>query len=382
MTDRVVLHVGTMKSGTTSLQALLFANQGLLAEQGVLVPGRSWADQVRGVRDVIRTHDRSGEAWSALVEEVRGWRGTAVLSMEYLGTFTPKQVAAVVDSFPDRRVEVVVTTRDLNRTLASMWQETIQNGRAWTWRDYRRGAHRARPRPRRRPRHVTEAGRTFWRQQDLVRITRRWGAAAGEGAVSLVAVPPPGAPHAELTARFARVVGFDPSGLLPGEASNASIGAASARLLQQVNARLVELGIPTSAGKPVRKELLAKAVLSRRASSEPKIGLPVARWVRSYAAGMVDQLRADGLRLEGAWCDLVPVAVPGADPSDIETAAVVAAGHDGFHGLRERLAGRGDLTGLPTWPTPAGGEVSEPEAVEALARLVQAALTARGEDRR
>ena len=370
MTRRIVLHVGTMKSGTTSLQALLFANRDLLAEQGVLVPGRAWRDQVRAVRDVIRTGTGEGPHWSALADEVSAWDGTAVVSMEYLGTFTPRQVDAVVHSFPDHEVEVVVTTRDLNRQLASMWQETVQNGRAWEWAHYLRSAHRARPRPRRRDRHVTEAGRTFWRQQDVVRIARRWAHAAGDDAVTLVAVPPPGAPHEELTARFGRVVGFDPTGLRPGPVSNASVGAASAQMLQQVNARLLELGVPTSEGKPVRKELLAKRVLSARARSEPKIGLPVARWVRTYAAGMVDRLRADGRRLEGDWADLTPVDVPGTDPTKVDEAALVAAARDGFDGLRGLLADR--VPDLPTWPAEAG--VRQADAVEALARLVRAGL--------
>jgi len=373
MTQRVVLHVGTMKSGTTSLQALLFANRRVLAEQGVLVPGEAWRDQVAAVREVIRTGAADGQAWSALAEQVAAWRGTAVISMEYLGTFSERQVAAVVGSFPDRRVEVVVTARDLNRQLASLWQDPAQNGRAWGWEDYLRGAHRARPRPRRRDRHMTEAGRTFWRQQDLVRITRRWGAAVGDQAVTLVAVPPPGAPHSELTARFARVVGFDPAGLAPGPVSNASVGAASAQLLQQVNARLVELGIPTADGKPVRKELLAKRVLGGRARSEPKIGLPVARWVRTYAAGMVEQLRADGLRLAGEWTDLTPVDVPGTDPTKVAEAEVVAAARDGFEGLRGLLAERRpEPPDLPVWP--AGRTVGQRDAVEALARLLEAAL--------
>jgi hypothetical protein len=57
MARRVVLHVGAMKSGTSYLQRLLMENRELLGERGVLLPGQSWRDQVRGVVDVL---DRQG----------------------------------------------------------------------------------------------------------------------------------------------------------------------------------------------------------------------------------------------------------------------------------------------------------------------------------
>jgi len=378
MARRVVLHVGLMKSGTTFLQGLLFANQQRLAEQGVLVPGEEWGAQVRGIRDLLvkpGADPGPQPAWRALVEEIDRWDGTAVISMEFMGAFRESQAAAAVASFPPGTVDVVLTVRDLNRSLASMWQETVQNGRGWSWPDYLEGAKRARPRPRLDPARRTEAGRTFWRQQDLARVVGRWGAVAGIDHVTVVTVPPPGAPAAELTERFARVVGFDPAGLAAGgsgSSGNASVGAASAELLQRVNASLAAAGIAAGTGKPLRKELLAKQVLGPRAKSEQRIGLPVERWVRRYAAGMVEAVRASGCRLEGAWTDLTPVDVSGVDPSRVASADLVSAGHDGFVGLRELLAEHG-VTDLPDWP----GATTPENAVAALADLVRRGLAAR-----
>ncbi|MFT4288662.1 hypothetical protein [Nocardioides sp.] len=372
MARRVILHVGLMKSGTTFLQALLFANQQRLAEQGVLVPGEEWGEQVRGVRDLlVKPGAEPGPqlTWRALVDQIERWDGTAVISMEFMGAFRESQAAAAVASFPPGTVEVVVTARDLNRSLASMWQETVQNGRGWSWADYLEGAKGARPRPRLDPAKRTEAGRTFWRQQDLERVVRRWGDVAGIDHVTVVTVPPPGAPAVTLTERFARVVGFDPEELAAGTSDNASVGAASAELLQRVNARLAELGIDAATGKPLRKELLAKRVLGPRAKHEQRLGLPVARWVRRHAAGMVEAVQGSGCRLEGAWNDLTPVDVPGVDPRRVPPAELVAAGHDGFTGLRELLAQRG-VAELPDWPAAATPET----AVAALADLVRRGL--------
>jgi hypothetical protein len=370
--DRVVLHVGAMKSGTTTLQALLFANQDALAEQGLLVPGRGWGDQARAVSEVARTWRADGELWSALAAETAAWGRSAVVSMEYLGPFDPRQIRAVVDSFGDTRVEVVVTARDLNRSLASMWQETVRNGRSWGWSDYLAAARDGRPRRRprwRRP--VPEAGRRFWRQQDVVGMVRSWAAVVGSDAVTIVTVPPPGAPSGELTRRFARAVGFAADGLSAGESANPSLGVVSAVLLQRVNALLESEGIAAGDGKRFRKRVVAGQILGARAGGEQRIGLPVSPWVRAYAARAVAQLSREVTRLEGDWSDLTPVDVPGGDPAAVEESVLGATAGETFAALHAHLAAQ-CVAPVPAWPPGASGE----RAVAAFAGLVAAGVRA------
>lgn len=370
MADRVVLHVGTMKSGTTSLQELLFANRPALASQGLLVPGDTWGDQARAVTEVARTSRATGALWSALCDEIAAHAGPAVVSMEYLGPLPAAVVDAVVGSLGDTRVEVVLSVRDLNRTLVSMWQETIQNGRPWTWADYLAGARRARPRGR-APRVVPEAGRTFWKQQDIVGLVRTWAAAVGPESVTLVTVPPPGAPRDELAERFARAVGFSADGLRPAESANASLGLTSAVLLQRVNAALAQQGLGLDAGKRLRKRVLAKQILAARAATEPRIGLRVPRWVRSYADGTVRRLAAEVSRLEGSWADLTPIDVPGSAPATVDEVALSDTAGRAFAELRAVLGERG-VTPPDEWPAGASGD----RAVAALAGLVAAGVRA------
>jgi len=66
MAERVVLHVGAMKSGTSYIQARLLANQDVLREQGFLYPGRTWREQVLAVTDVL------GERRAGPVSDFRG----------------------------------------------------------------------------------------------------------------------------------------------------------------------------------------------------------------------------------------------------------------------------------------------------------------------
>ena len=60
MAERVVLHVGCMKSGTSFLQRTLAENRGVLAAHGFTFPGEGWQQQVLAVIDV-RGHRRDGE---------------------------------------------------------------------------------------------------------------------------------------------------------------------------------------------------------------------------------------------------------------------------------------------------------------------------------
>jgi len=322
MGQRVILHVGAMKSGTTYLQELMFANKRVLAERGVLVPGRTWRDQASAVKDVLglsvaRWGDNSG-SWRSLVEEIAAHDGTAVVSMEFLGPAPPAVIERIAGQWDD--LTVVISARDINRGMASLWQETVQKGRAWTFADYVAGARESRPRPGRRPEDVTTAGRTFWRQQNVVRLCRNWSMSGSP--VVLVTVPPPGAPREVLRDRFLSVMGVSANGLVPAPNSNESIGAVSAQVLRRVNELLDQAGLGWPHGEHLRKAVLARTVMAPRRRSEPAIGLPVAPWVEEHAASMVARLQQLDVQLVGEWSDLIPVEVPGVDPATVDAAEI------------------------------------------------------------
>jgi hypothetical protein len=336
MAERVVLHVGTMKSGTSYLQALLFAQQARLADGGVLVPGETWTDQVRAVRQAVSTGPRRPRpAWSGLCDRVAGHRGTAVVSMEYLGPTAPKTAARLVQEIGgrDARVEVVLTARDLNRTIVSMWQETVQNGRSWRWEDYRAAVHRGVPGTGRGVADRTSAVGTFWRQQHLLRMVRDWSEVVGADRVGLVTLPPPGADRSLLPRRFAEAAGLDLDVGAPVPVANESLGLASLLVLRRLNELLDEAGLRFPAGSALRKRVLAKQVLAARRADEPSLGLPVEDWVVEQTAATVGALKQEGVRLVGEWADLDPVAVPGVTPDDVDAAAVADAALAGLAGL-------------------------------------------------
>ncbi len=329
---RLVLHVGAMKSGTTFIQSRLYAHRDLLQERGIRVPGRRRRSQVLAVQQLLRG---GGPMWDKHAAAVSRHDGASVISMELLGPAREEVVATLRDSV-DAEVEVVVTARDLNRSIPAMWQETVQNGRSWEWHDYVRGARTDRPSARPGT-PATEPGRAFWIQQDLVRMARTWASVFGPERVTVVTVPPPGSNPELLWSRFAAVVGTELAGLTSAPDPNESLGAASASAMRRLNELLDAEGLPFPQGHQLRKRLLTKQVLAARKSAEPAIGLAVLPWVTEEADAQRAGLVELGVRLVGDWADLTPVDVPGIDPVTLDDREVGEAALAGLAGLLAAL---------------------------------------------
>ena len=333
MAQRLVLHVGTMKSGTSYLQELLFAEHDRLAAAGVLAPGP--ADRPNQAVLQVISGRQGGEAWDRLTDAVRRHPGDAVLSSELLAPVGDKAAQRVLDGLAADRVEVVVTARDLNRVLVSMWQETIQNGRTWKWEEYVAAVRDAAPGRGRGHADKQTAGGTFWRQQHVARIVGDWAARVGAERVALVTLPPSGADRTLLPRRFADATGLPLDPTAPVEGANEALGLASLLMLRELNERLAERGVEFSRATRLRKKVLAKTALADLAGGEPRLGLEVTDWVREQTAATVAALRATGVRLVGDWADLEPVPVPGATPADVDEPAI---GRAALAGLVEVVA--------------------------------------------
>lgn len=336
MAQRVVLHVGSMKSGTSYLQSLMMANRELLAERGLLLPGEVWRDQVSGVADVLgRTRVARAPqegAWQALVDQISAWEHTGLISMEFLGPVGVKRIERVVSSFPEGSVEVVVTARDLNRQVPAMWQEALKNGRFFTFDEYVE-AVRVHDGP----------GKAFWREQTIAAMCRRWSEVVGVENVTLVTVPQPGAPAGELWRRFAAAIGVDGHDVVEPESANESLGAASVEVMRRLNALLADLDFSEYA--PVAKHRLAKKALAARRSSEPALGFDVPPWLPALSERMIGRLETLGVRVVGDLAELTPVSVPGVRPDDVPVEEQLEAAVVGLESLVRALIRREDKDG-------------------------------------
>jgi len=311
MAQRVVFHIGLMKSGTTFIQGRLNANRERLAEQRVLFPGPTWNRHVRAVSDLLGSPKRKAGSWNSLAEEIREYDGTAVVSMEYLAPAGARQISVLRESFPGCELRVAVTVRDLGRTVPAMWQEAIKNRRTWEWQEYVGSIEQG-----------GDAGRRFWRQQHAAKIARRWGSTLGAGHVYVVTVPPAGAPSGLLWDRFCEVAGIRPDSWADGPRANESLGAASTLVMRRLNFSTRDLPLPAY---KKRVKALAKHVMGSHRAAEDPIGFTVPPWLHGESEKITAQLARSGAHVVGDLAELAPVDVVGVDPAAVGEGAQLEA---------------------------------------------------------
>jgi hypothetical protein len=165
--QRVFVHVGVHKTGTTHLQGELLRHRVALRDAGVLYPGSANL-MFRAAVDVRANHRAWGlrrrdvrGAWDDLCRKARLHDGATVLSHELFAAAARRQVVAALTMLRGLDVHVVVSTSD--------------------------------------PTSAT-----------TLEALSHWGAAVPGGNVHVLAAPGGDAGHDVLWRRLGEVVGFDP----------------------------------------------------------------------------------------------------------------------------------------------------------------------------
>ncbi|WP_192808779.1 hypothetical protein [Actinomadura montaniterrae] len=329
MASKVILHIGQQKSGTTYLQDVLGHIAGPLAEEaGILYP-----DSIREViPDAIENHERAtrgllggeypwvapddaaGERdkWLRLMEKVRAWPGTVLISAEALSVIRSPAVARLLAEFDGAGVEIVITTRRLDRTLPSLWQQHVRNGRHSTIEEY--FAALAEQRERGPEAIEEELDLHLWRAFWLGGLVRRWSAAVGPDRVRVVINP--GSPPDLLWRRFAAAVGARgcagrPSADVRARRTHGGLTSEETELMVALNRRLDDSGWSTFERRALREEILLNGLLVRDERGGP-VAVPdsMRELVGQWAEEDVAVLRRSGVEIVGRPRELRPVPEP------------------------------------------------------------------------
>lgn len=359
MTERVYLHVGSPKSGTTYLQRILRHNQESLTQQGVLVAGRTHVELVHAgfvVREDSRLAnlpDRAAGAWDRLVEQVRGFAGhTAIISYELLAGAKRQQAAEAVASLTGLEVHVVVTTRDLGQAVSSAWQERLKFAldvplEAWQPPPESRG-------PR------AEWG---WRTMDPASVAGRWGATLPPERVHIVTAPRRGAPRRELWDRFAEACSLqDVTVDLDIAPANESLGVKAAEVLRMVNEQ--DLGPIKGAREQSRwlRDTLAHTVLAPLDDEPMGITDTQLAEAEERARTAVAAIRESGWTVHGDLDDVAATRREGRMPGEVPPEELLDVAVRTIAGLllelREaRTAGSADRATVEATPMSLRGSV-------------------------
>ena len=172
MTDRVILHVGAPKTGTSFVQSVLFDHRFALATEGLRYPGARFDAHFLAALDLLQLpwgglEREAVGAWDALAEEVRRPGPLAVISHEILAIATRAQVARALESFGDAEVHIVYSARDLVRQIPAEWQENVKHRRRVS---YERFLDKIQD-----PARSSKLASWFWGVQEVPDVLARWG---------------------------------------------------------------------------------------------------------------------------------------------------------------------------------------------------------------
>jgi len=325
--QRVVLHVGTPKSGTTFLQRALWRHREELDAVGVTCAGKRHFDMFNAAIELRESHGFWGKSaeqidgtWQRLCDGARDYPGITIMSHELLGAARREQVDEGMVALEGLDVHLVVTARDLARQVASDWQERVKNGNPVTFAEFCANVG-------------LERQNGFWRNQHLIGIFDRWARDLPPENVHLVVGPPPGAGPDVLWRRFGDAVGFDATAFDPTTeepTANKTLGAVQVAVLRRVN-EVLDHRIQQPAYSKVVKRIFAQTILAGQSSKPAQCPPELVERLAEIATRQNGRIANRGYQVHGDLEELVPLPSTGpwTDPDavdpELETAAAVAA---------------------------------------------------------
>jgi hypothetical protein len=333
MAERVFVHVGAPKTGTTYLQDTLWLNRDALRGDGVLVPGgRRFAafHAAQAIRDVARLAELPPgrrDVWADMQRRIGDWPDKAVLSHEFLGAATADQAVRAIEALRPAEVHVVLTARDYVAAMPALWQETVKMGAQRSLEGYTSAVMADK-----------KAGPWGRASVDVVGILDRWGSTLPPDRVHVVTVPPAGSAPDLLWTRFAQVCGLDPARYSPPpRPANASLSAVRADLLQMVAQHLPDDLAPMTLRHRWLRGYLAQEVLARSAGPRRSLAPSTAARVRAWSEQTVVTLGQRGYDVVGSLDELISAPLPGEDDAvDVSDADVLAAAAETIGELLDR----------------------------------------------
>lgn len=342
MADRIILHIGLQKSGTTYLQRVLQDCGDAVGKAGLCYP----LPPARRRRRTVESHewatygllgtefpwvtqrraDNEADNWHRLARQVRRAKQPVLLSAEALSVIRTGGIQRLVDEFDATRVEVVITCRSLGRSLPSLWQQHVRNGRSTSFERYLTMLADQ----RRRPAHEIEdePDLHLWRAFAIGGLVRRWVKAVGLDRVQVVTAT--GSPPSTLWTRFVRAIGVPeltdaPPWQLLDMRTHSGLTAPEAQVLRRLNAELRDAEWTGLAAGDLRERIITRGFLPRPERG-PHIVVPpswrerVAHWCEEDVA----ELTGTGVAVVGDVADLLYDFDPDEDP------ARAAVSHEDF----------------------------------------------------
>jgi hypothetical protein len=296
MDGPLYLHVGLKKTGTSYLQSIFRASADELKRQDLtLVPRHEPAGHRLAL--AVLGRKTAGDPLAALPRQLAtAPGGRCLITQELLGRADDEQIARLRPALAQRDVHVVVTVRDIARTIPSAWQQYVKAGHTHRYHEFLEAVLSGR--------RDGMAG-SFWLDHGVVDVVERWGRLTTPSATHVVVVPTTGAESGLLLDRFCTAVGIEPGGLVRADAkSNRSLALAQVELLRRLNEDRGSYA-PRVTGKVYKREF-AHGVLGAQPGPRPLMPTTSKPWCDDYTEWVVEALTAGGYDMVGDHADLRP----------------------------------------------------------------------------
>lgn len=351
MTRVVHLHIGAPKTGTTYIQTRLGRNTKTLADHGVHFPStsrlaRPELSQFRAALDLTE-QDWGGApghadgSWDALMRRTRRLSGNVIISHEILAPAPTKVIQRAMNDLSGSELHIVYSARDLARQLAAAWQESVKQGRSWTFRKFLRRSRRGKP---------------FMMQAfDIPDVLSSWGIAVPPERIHLVVVPAKGRgdddQHDTLWTRMCQALAIDPAWApIDSDATNKSLGVAETQVLRQLNQALGRKVAREGEYDDLLRRMVADGTLFHHRSAPVTLRPDNYDWVEERTERSLEWIRASGIDVIGDLDELRPRR-PGPDepwhnPDRVKKQAVMRAAVSALSSMTAEAARRPDPHGL------------------------------------
>ena len=192
--NSIMLHIGAHKTGTTSLQAALFAASKHLEEQGVINLVSDGDETANPAARAVQRLPSSGSTgapvdyavWTRLVDQAKAHPNQLVsISAEAFAVSESLVIKTIVKDLGLDRLQVAITLRPLGKILPSQWQQDLHG--AWLSLEFeewlRETLKEVKPIKQIGPLQVPHQ---FWFRHRHDALLRRWIDAVGSDRITLV----------------------------------------------------------------------------------------------------------------------------------------------------------------------------------------------------
>jgi hypothetical protein len=237
MAEKVILHVGFHKTGTTAIQTSLHHQRESLLEHGITYHysrARAQHEAAWGLNaKVWGWKNRGGKEtpiskWTSFAKKVNNTKGTVVASSEFFSELSSEKIQRIRQDIKTTDVQIIFTIRPLGKMLASSYQQYLKYGIKSTYEEW---LHAMLDEP-----GASKQTPSFWQRNFHGQSIQTWADVFGSQNVTVMVVDETNPQM--LYNQFNEYLGL-PSGHLKEQESggNRSLTAAEAELLQMINAK-------------------------------------------------------------------------------------------------------------------------------------------------